>query len=57
MAFEIGESVNRVEDREGVGGTVIDVQPDPDGAGDICLITYDEGGEGWWPEALLEAAV
>lgn len=46
--MQIGDRVNRIEDREIVGATVIAVD------GDNALIAYDEGGEGWWPTDALE---
>lgn len=43
-----GDRVNRIEAREVTGATVLAVE------GDYALITYDEGGEGWWPVDYLE---
>ena len=57
MTFEIGDIVNRIEAREAVRGVVIDVQPGSGQEGNIYLISYDEGGQGWWPESLLIASV
>ena len=39
----IGDRVERIEDREVVGATVLEVD------GENVLLDYDEGGEGWWP--------
>lgn len=45
-----GDRVNRLEDREVTGATVLSVQ---DG-GDLVEIEYDEGGTGQWPADCLE---
>ena len=54
MMFAIGERVNRLENREVTGATVIAIEESPDGT--IYKIEYDEGGTGWWPESALEPA-
>jgi len=47
----IGDRVNRIEDREIVGATVLLID------GDNVLIEYDEGGQGWWSvDALVMIA-
>ena len=46
-----GDKVNRIEDREEVSAVVAKVLEDG-----YYLITYDEGGEGIWPEDALEKA-
>ena len=46
--FKIGDRVNRIEDREVTGATVIAID------GENCEIAYDEGGSGWWPYDALE---
>jgi hypothetical protein len=43
LTMLIGDRVNRLEDRETVGATVIEVDADN------VLLEYDEGGQGWWP--------
>lgn len=50
--FEIGQSVLRKEDRDVRGATVLAIEGDGDEA--VCLIAYEEGGEGWWPQSALE---
>jgi hypothetical protein len=50
--IELGQRVRRREDRETVGATVIEVADTDDGV--MCLIAYDEGGEGWWPATALD---
>ena len=40
--------VNRSESKETVGATVLETD------GESVLISYDEGGEGWWPISSLE---
>jgi len=49
MDFNVGDRVNRVEDREVAGGTVLETD------GENVLIAYDEGGTGWWPASSLVA--
>lgn len=51
--FVNGHRIRRNETRPSVGGTVLEVIDGPDGA--IYKIAYDEGGEGYWPEAALRA--
>lgn len=47
-SIEIGTRVNRREDREVIGATVLEKD------GRNVLIAYDEGGEGWWPPYSLD---
>ena len=47
-----GTRVQRIEDRPQTFATVVEV--DESGA---ILISYDEGGEGWWPPECLELAL
>lgn len=47
--FSVGDRVDRIEDREVTGATVITV----DENGNI-EIQYDEGGSGWWPAECLK---
>lgn len=48
--FTIGQKVNRIENREVTGATVIAVD------GEYFEIDYDEGGSGWWPaDSLIPA--
>jgi hypothetical protein len=54
MPFQVGDRVNRIEDREVTGAVVITVVIRPDG--NVYEIQYDEGGSGWWPESALAAA-
>ena len=49
MNFNVGDRVNRVEDRETTGATVLETD------GENVLITYDDGGTGWWPVSSLVA--
>lgn len=49
--MQVGDRVNRIEDREVVGATVIAFD------GNFVFISYDEGGEGWWPIEALELIV
>ena len=47
--FSTGQKVNRIEDREVTGATVLEVTEDS------IHISYDEGGDGWWPLETLIA--
>lgn len=49
--MEIGTRVNRIENRTVVGATVIAID------GNNLLLSYDEGGEGWWPLETVEEQV
>jgi hypothetical protein len=51
--MQVGDRVNRLEDRDVVGATVKDIVNDLN-ENTILLIEYDEGGEGWWPLNTLE---
>lgn len=49
--YQIGDRVDRIEDRAVTGATVITViERDDD---DMIEIQYDEGGSGWWPASSL----
>lgn len=50
--FAIGDRVQRIEDRPDRGGTVLAMEEET--GQEACLIAYDEGGQGWWPVALLQ---
>lgn len=52
--FQIGDKVERIEDRDITTAVVVDVDVSSDET--MYLIHYDEGGEGWWPESSLTAA-
>lgn len=47
----MGDRVERVEDREIVGATIITIIVNEDE--NQIEIEYDEGGTGWWPESCL----
>ena len=54
MTIQIGSRVNRTENREVTGATVLEIEPSNDPFfGRLVKIAYDEGGEGWWPESSL----
>lgn len=50
--FKVGDRVNRIEDREVTGATVLAVQESDNG--DVYELQYDEGGSGWWPENCIQ---
>ena len=43
--FKVGDVVDRIEDREHVRSKVLEITED----GESMLLSYDEGGQGWWP--------
>jgi hypothetical protein len=51
--MKVGDIVNRIEDREIVGATILEVVKCSDEEC-VFLIAYDEGGQGWWPKDSLE---
>ena len=65
--FKVGMRVDRIEDREITGATIIGIQsrgesvteatylPDDYNMMDMISaeIAYDEGGTGWWPLSCL----
>jgi hypothetical protein len=58
--FQIGDRVERIEDREQVSATVISINESPvtgsNGEMEQTVeISYDEGGSGWWPSTCLSA--
>lgn len=51
--FKVGDRVERIEDRDVTGATVLSITERDDG-GNVIEIEYDEGmGSGWWPENSL----
>lgn len=52
--MQSGDRVDRLEEREVTGATVLEVVETGDGP--IARLAYDEGGEGWWPLDCLAAA-
>jgi hypothetical protein len=50
--YKVGDRVERIEDREVTGATVISIQDDNNQV--TYEIEYDEGGSGWWPESCLK---
>jgi hypothetical protein len=53
MPFQVGDRVDRIEDREVTGATVISVVEMGDGTNSVEL-DYDEGPSGWWPENCIK---
>lgn len=54
--FQIGQRVNRIENRASVGAVVISVEYNHSFEFYSYYINYDEGGFGYWNEADLNAA-
>jgi hypothetical protein len=55
--LQVGDRVNRIEDRHIVGATVLEVVESSSSVDDCdchVLIAYDEGEQGWWPSNALE---
>ena len=46
-SFQIGDRVQRIEDRDVTAATVIKIESVGDDT--ILELQYDEGGTGWWP--------
>lgn len=46
--MEVNDRVHRKEDRDVTSATILKID------GENALISYDEGGEGWWPLDCLE---
>ena len=44
MALKIGQVVERIEEKITVRATILEIERNNN-----ILITYEEGGEGWWP--------
>jgi hypothetical protein len=53
--FNVGDRVERIEDREIVGATVLTIviASEYGNQENSIEIEYDEGGTGWWPESSL----
>lgn len=45
--FKVGDRVDRIEDREVTGATIISIEEHGDRIS--VELQYDEGGTGWWP--------
>lgn len=50
--YNIGDRVDRIEDREITGATIISIQDSDDSI--IVELQYDEGGSGWWPVSAIK---
>lgn len=50
--YNIGDRVDRIEDREITGATIISIQVTDDHI--IVELQYDEGGSGWWPVSAIK---
>lgn len=51
MEYQIGDRVERIENRDVTAATVIDVQKIGDDT--ILQLEYDDGGNGWWPSSAV----
>jgi hypothetical protein len=53
--YQVGDRVDRIEDREVTGATIISIQ---DLGETICVeLQYDEGSTGWWPVNCIKPRV
>ena len=53
--YQIGDRVDRIEDREVTGATIINIV---ETNGSIVVeLQYDEGGTGWWPVDCIKPMV
>ena len=50
--YNVGDRVERIENREVVGATIISIKEHEDGEISVEL-QYDEGGSGWWPTTAI----
>ena len=50
--YNVGDRVDRIEDHEVTGATIISIQELNDMT--IVEIQYDEGGSGWWPVGCIK---
>lgn len=51
-SLNVGDRVDRIEDRDVTGATIISIQ----GEGEYASVEleYDEGGYGWWPMRCIQ---
>jgi hypothetical protein len=56
MDYKVGDRVRRIEDREVVGATILQIV-DMGSMGYSVELQYDEGGTGWWPVSCIEPEV
>jgi hypothetical protein len=54
--FEVGQKVDRIEDRDITGATILSIQQHDAGFDEFATVEllYDEGGTGWWPTSALK---
>lgn len=52
--YNIGNRVDRIEDREITSATIISIQNTTDNENIIVELQYDEGGSGWWPVSAIK---
>lgn len=50
--YNVGDRVDRIEDREVTGATIISIQQVNNDI--IVELQYDEGGSGWWPASSIK---
>lgn len=51
MEYNVGDRVERIEDREVTAATIISIQTV--GTETVLELQYDEGGSGWWPVSAV----
>ena len=53
--YQVGDRVDRIENREVTGATIISIQ---ETGNSVCVeLQYDEGGTGWWPIDCIKPRV
>lgn len=63
--FKVGDRVDRVENRQQTGATVLSINesiienPNPEETVEVVRkvileLSYDEGGSGWWPAECVQ---
>jgi len=57
-SYNVGDRVDRIEDREVTAATIISVQESQDeNLETLVELQYDEGGSGWWPISAIKTLV
>lgn len=59
QTYHIGQRVDRIEDREITGATIISIQDETDPIDNVAHLElqYDEGGSGWWTSSCVKPII
>jgi hypothetical protein len=54
--FEVGQKVDRIENRDVTGATILSIHHYGAGLDEDATVEllYDEGGTGWWPTSAIK---